>query len=73
MRLPAELVAFIDDAVVDGRASSRAGLVEQAVERERRRIIAEQDIARLQATHDAADDLGDLADHASATPLDDLG
>ncbi|MGH3468029.1 MAG: YlcI/YnfO family protein [Thermocrispum sp.] len=76
VRLPDELVTFVDDAVGDGRATSRAGLIEQALKRERRRIIAEQDIVRLQAhRHPAEDefaDLDDLADHIAATPLTDL-
>ena len=47
VRLPEEMVAFLDKAVADGKATSRAALVSAAVEREMRRQAAETDAAIL--------------------------
>lgn len=47
VRLPDDLVAFLDRAVADGRAVSRAALVTSALEREMRRQAAERDAAIL--------------------------
>ncbi|MGY1606368.1 ribbon-helix-helix domain-containing protein [Geodermatophilus sp. SYSU D00700] len=71
VRLPEELVAFIDQLVSEGRAPSRAAVVGQALRREQRRQIAARDAAIL-ATEPGADDLDDLAEYAARTPLDDL-
>lgn len=68
VRLPDELVSFIDHVVQEGKASSRADLVFRALERERRRFIAERDIALL--TGGVPDDLDGIEEHAA--PLDDL-
>ena len=71
VRLPDDLVAFIDQLVRSGDAPSRAAAVTRALERERRRRIAERDAAILaQSGHDA--DLDSLAHHASQTTMDDL-
>jgi Arc/MetJ-type ribon-helix-helix transcriptional regulator len=70
VRLPEELVEFIDRLVADGRASSRAAVVSQALQRERRRELAARDAAILAVNGD--DDLDVLAEHAARTPLDDL-
>ncbi|GIL34189.1 YlcI/YnfO family protein [Phycicoccus sp. DTK01] len=61
VRLPDEIVAFLDRSVASGRAPSRAALVAAAVEREMRRLAAEQDahVLRTQGTHDDLDDLVD--------------
>jgi Arc/MetJ-type ribon-helix-helix transcriptional regulator len=59
IRLPEEMVAFLDRAVAEGKAPSRAALVSSALEREMRRLVAEQD-ADILARHDAADDLDPL-------------
>jgi Arc/MetJ-type ribon-helix-helix transcriptional regulator len=72
VRLPEELVAFIDRLVADGRAPSRAAVVSQALQRERRREAAARDAAILAAGNGDEDDLDDLAEHAARTPLDDL-
>ena len=71
VRLPEELVEFIDRLVSDGRASSRAAVVSRALQRERRRELAARDAAILAAAA-ADDDLDALAEHAARTPLDDL-
>lgn len=58
VRLPDQMVAYLDRAVAEGRATSRAALVASAIEREMRRLAAEQDAAILH--EDAADDLDPL-------------
>jgi Arc/MetJ-type ribon-helix-helix transcriptional regulator len=71
VRLPDDLVEFIDHAVERGEARSRAALVARAVERERRHSVAARDAAILaEAEPDA--DLDRLAEFAERTPLDDL-
>ena len=59
VRLPDDLVAFLDASVKSGVAPSRAALVARAVEREMRRQRAEGDVAVLRSAG-AADDLDDL-------------
>ncbi len=59
VRLPEEMVAFLDKAVADGKATSRAALVSAAVEREMRRQAAETDASILRKAG-AADDLDSL-------------
>jgi Arc/MetJ-type ribon-helix-helix transcriptional regulator len=71
VRLPEELVAFIDRQVHDGRATSRAAVVASAIERERRREIGERDAAILSAGGDD-DGLDELARFAAGTVFDDL-
>jgi Arc/MetJ-type ribon-helix-helix transcriptional regulator len=69
VRLPDELVRFIDQLVADGRASSRAAAVSQALQRERRRELAARDATILAAG--PSDDLDGLAEHVVALPLHD--
>jgi Arc/MetJ-type ribon-helix-helix transcriptional regulator len=45
VRLPDELVDFLDQLVTKGEAKSRAAAVTHALERERRRRMAERDAA----------------------------
>ncbi|MEV4900279.1 ribbon-helix-helix domain-containing protein [Citricoccus sp. NPDC055426] len=59
VRLPDQLVAFLDRAVAEGLAPSRAALVTSALERELRRHLAEQDAQTLR-DQGAADELDDL-------------
>ncbi|MGM0385304.1 MAG: ribbon-helix-helix domain-containing protein [Actinomycetota bacterium] len=61
VRLPDQMVEFLDRAVAEGRAPSRAAIVASALEREMRRLIAEADAATLTA-RGAADDLDPLVD-----------
>lgn len=73
VRLPDEIVAFIDDAISRGDAPSRAAVVLRALERERRRMLAERDaiILAAAASADASDDDFDsLAAHLSTTAID---
>jgi Arc/MetJ-type ribon-helix-helix transcriptional regulator len=63
VRLPDELVAFVDEVVASGQARSRAGVVTRALERERRRAIAARDAAIL--AHSGSDpELDGLAEYA---------
>jgi Arc/MetJ-type ribon-helix-helix transcriptional regulator len=71
VRLPDDLVAFVDGLVGAGDASSRAAVVSRALERERRRKIAEADAAIL-AKAGTDPDLDSLAQHAASTPMADL-
>lgn len=59
VRLPDEMVAFLDRSVASGKAASRAALVASAVEREMRRQLAERD-AELLSEAGATDELDDL-------------
>ncbi len=71
VRLPDDVVEFVDRQVSEGVASSRAAVVAIALERERRRSIAIRDAEILvQAGADA--DMDGLAAYARTTPLDDL-
>jgi Arc/MetJ-type ribon-helix-helix transcriptional regulator len=64
VRLPDDLVEFVDGVVASGRQRSRAAVVSSALERERRRAIAERDAAILARTgHDP--ELAGLAEHAA--------
>ena len=65
VRLPDEMVAFLDRSVAAGKAPSRAALVAAAVEREMRRQAAEQD-AHVLREHGTADDLDDLVQWSGA-------
>ncbi len=71
VRLPEPLVAYIDDLVRSGRATSRAAVVIRALEQERRREIAERDVAILTGAPTDAD-LDELAAYGSRVRMDDL-
>jgi Arc/MetJ-type ribon-helix-helix transcriptional regulator len=47
VRLPDDLVAYVDEAIAAGRAKSRAELVARLLARDARRHRAEQDLKRL--------------------------
>ncbi len=71
VRLPNDIVEFVDRLVDRGQASSRAVVVTRALERERRREIAARDAAILaQAGSDP--DLDSLAEYAARIPMDDI-
>lgn len=69
VRLPDEMVAFLDRCVSTGRASSRAALVASALEREMRRQLAIQDAAIL-IENGASDDLDSLVNWSVHLELD---
>lgn len=71
VRLPDELVEFLDSVVSTGQAPSRAAVVSSAVEREMRRLLAEND-ARILAEVGPADDLDSVVDWSTTTfPVED--
>jgi Arc/MetJ-type ribon-helix-helix transcriptional regulator len=63
VRLSDDLVEFVDGIVGSGRERSRAAVVSRALERERRRVIAERDAAILSETGPDPE-LAGLAEHA---------
>jgi Arc/MetJ-type ribon-helix-helix transcriptional regulator len=50
VRLPDDLVQYVDDVVHSGQGRSRAAVVVQALERERRRAMAARDAEILSRT-----------------------
>jgi Arc/MetJ-type ribon-helix-helix transcriptional regulator len=72
VRLPDELVAYVDEAVAAGRARSRADLVARLLARDARRHRAEQDLKRLARRGALADpEALAVALATAATPLED--
>lgn len=69
VRLPEDLVDFVDRLVADGGAGSRAAVVARALERERRREVALVD-AGILASSGPDPDLDALAAYAERLPLD---
>lgn len=69
IRIPDDLLAFVDDLVDRGSTSSRASFAREAMERERRRLLAEADIAILR-TSAPNDDLDTITRAVSGTSLD---
>lgn len=68
--MPNDLLAFVDKAVGEGDAPSRAAFVVRALERERRRLLAEQDVKILQASAGEPDEFSEMTEYASWIPLD---
>ena len=68
VRLPDELVAFVDDQVARGEVASRAQAVARAIACEQRRQLTLRDVAILVARGTDAD-MQALAEHTSAHPL----
>jgi Arc/MetJ-type ribon-helix-helix transcriptional regulator len=64
VRLPDEMVEFVDEIVASGEAPSRASVIEAALAREIRRRIAERDAAIL-ARSGADPDLAGLAEYGA--------
>ena len=69
VRLPDDLVDFVDSIVTNGAERSRAAVVTRALERERRRTIAARD-AEILASAGPDADLAALADHSVRVPVD---
>jgi antitoxin MazE3 len=67
VRLPDDVVAFVDEQVSSGAAPSRAAVVARALEHERRRVGAERDAAIYAAVMPG--DLDDLAIWATGRPM----
>lgn len=70
VRLPEELVEFVDEIVDAGEGRSRAAVVTRALERERRRVVAAHD-AEILARTGPDPELAGLAGYAAGmhTPL----
>lgn len=72
VRLPDELVAYVDNAVASGRVKSRAELVSRLIARDARRQRAEDDLQRLIEAGALNDrEALAMARATSATPIDD--
>jgi Arc/MetJ-type ribon-helix-helix transcriptional regulator len=69
VRLPDELVEFVDSVVAHGEQRSRAAVVTRALERERRRAIAARD-AEILVAHGPDPDLDSLAGHVVGHSID---
>lgn len=69
VRLPESTVEQLDKLVADGEARSRASVIERALAREFRRLVASRDAAILAGSGEDPD-LDGLAEHAARTPLD---
>jgi len=69
VRLPDDIVDFVDGLVGQGKATSRAAVVTRVLERERRRAVAARDAAIL-ARAGEDPDLDSLARHVARVPLD---
>jgi len=67
VRLPDDVVDFVDELVNSGVARSRAGVVSRALERERRRVVALRD-AQILARTGPDPELAGLAEHAAGLP-----
>lgn len=69
VRLPDDMVGFLDHLVETGRGSSRAAVIARALNRERRHEMAVQDAAiYAQAGEDR--DMIDLVQYLSGQPAD---
>jgi Arc/MetJ-type ribon-helix-helix transcriptional regulator len=69
VRLPDELVAFVDEVVASGAERSRAAVVSRALAREWRRAIAARD-AEILSRIGPDPALRGLAEHAARLPSD---
>lgn len=69
VRLPEEIVEFVDELVSEGKASSRAAVVSRALERERRRALAAREVEILIESGDYPD-MDGLAEHVAQSPVD---
>jgi Arc/MetJ-type ribon-helix-helix transcriptional regulator len=69
VRLPDDMVKFVDELVERGRGSSRAAVIARALDRERRHEMAVQDAAIYTRSGEDAD-LVDLVRYLSGHPVD---
>jgi Arc/MetJ-type ribon-helix-helix transcriptional regulator len=67
VRLPDDLVEFVDEVVDSGGGKSRAAVVSKALERERRRMVAARD-AEILARSSSDPELVELAEYAARLP-----
>ena len=71
VRLPDEIVQFVDAQVSNGAAKSRADFIWHAIKREQRRLAAERDAA-IYAEFDEDPELDGLAEYAARLPRPEL-
>jgi Arc/MetJ-type ribon-helix-helix transcriptional regulator len=69
VRLPDDMVKFVDHLVETGRGTSRATVIARALERERRHEMAVQD-AGIYAASGEDSDMVDLVRYLSGHPAD---
>lgn len=69
VRLPDDVVEYVDEIVRQGGARSRAVVVTRALERERRRAATERDVEILKRVG-TDHDMDGLAEHVARAPLD---
>jgi Arc/MetJ-type ribon-helix-helix transcriptional regulator len=69
VRLPDDMVRFVDRLIEAGRGSSRAAVITRALDRERRHEMAVQDAAIYAESGDDAD-MVDLVQYLSGQPAD---
>jgi antitoxin MazE3 len=69
VRLPDEVVEFIDQEVRESRMPSRAAFVQKALERERRRLIAARDAGILSRQDVDQEGFDDLAAYAAGLDM----
>lgn len=69
VRLPDDLVEFVDEVVGSGQEGSRAAVVTRALERERRRMIASRD-AQILANAGPDPELDGLAGYAAGVRVE---
>jgi Arc/MetJ-type ribon-helix-helix transcriptional regulator len=72
VRLPDEMVRFVDSQVSSGAAKSRADFIWHAIKREQRRLVAERDAAIYAALRAEDDEFAGLAGYAARVPLAEL-
>jgi Arc/MetJ-type ribon-helix-helix transcriptional regulator len=70
VRLPDELVEFVDEVVGSGQGASRAAVVIRALERERRRMFAMRD-AEILASVGPDPEFEGLAGYAAGVRVED--
>ncbi len=68
LRLPDELVEFLDGLVASGRFDSRAAVVSRELKRLQRRLLAEKD-AEIYRTQGEDPELAGLAEYISRNPV----
>lgn len=71
VRLPDDIVEFIDERVAEGASPSRASAVVAALRREQRLAVAARDAAILAASGIDLD-MDGLAEYGAHIPMDDL-
>ena len=71
VRLPEEIVEFVDSQVSSGAAKSRAEFIWHAIRREQRRLAAERDAA-IYAEFGEDPELEGIAEYAARMPRPEL-